>query len=319
MFSYTPTGTLAQTTFGNGGIIDSAGTKVVEYKCDAWGKPIAKTGSMASSLGTLNPFRYRGYVYDEETGLYYLQTRYFSTSFCRFVNSDTIICELMAIGAHDTYTYCNNNPVLRVDMSGTAWWHWAIGIAVVAVCAVAVVTTAGGATAGLLAVTSVANGMAATTTASTIAAGAFIGSSTTLGASAIYAGLNSSNVDEFADYGDWGVVAYTALEGIGYATVAATKKHQFDKHNQFGTKMPGKRVDQPAPYSVYYQLNSEGDGIKSMAYYDDHGRQWYRYDYLGRSHRGVLPHIHKYTYHIGGAIEEVIYDINWHQIDPPLN
>ena len=50
-------------------IVDSAGTKVVEYKYDAWGKPLSKTGSMASTLGTLNPFRYRGYVYDEETEL----------------------------------------------------------------------------------------------------------------------------------------------------------------------------------------------------------------------------------------------------------
>ena len=300
------------------GILDSNKNVVVSYVYDAWGRPISCLGTMANTLGKINPFRYRGYVYDEETELYYLQSRYYAPNLCRFVNSDTLICELIAIGAHNIYAYCNNNPIPRSDVSGTAWWHWAIGVAVVAACAIAVVVTAGGATAGLLAVTSVANGLAATTTASTIAAGAFVGSATALGVSAIYAGLNSTSLEEFADYGDWGVVEYTAFGGICGATVAGIRKHEFEKRNQFGTKMPNKRTDQPAANSVYYQLNSEGEGIKSVTYYDDHGRQWYRYDYLGKPHRGVIPHIHQYIYHIGAPIEEIVYDLNWNQIDPPL-
>ena len=59
-------------------LIDSNGKKVVEYKYDAWGRILSKTGTMASTLGTLNPFRYRGYVCDEETGLYYLRSRYYN-------------------------------------------------------------------------------------------------------------------------------------------------------------------------------------------------------------------------------------------------
>ena len=50
-------------------LIDANGTRVVEYGYDVWGNPISKTGSLAATIGTLNPFRYRGYVYDEETGL----------------------------------------------------------------------------------------------------------------------------------------------------------------------------------------------------------------------------------------------------------
>ena len=53
-------------------LIDANGTQVVEYGYDAWGNPISKTGSLAATIGTLNPFRYRGYVYDEETPMYYL-------------------------------------------------------------------------------------------------------------------------------------------------------------------------------------------------------------------------------------------------------
>ena len=52
-------------------ILDSNKNVVVSYIYDAWGRPISKTGSLASTLGTVQPFRYRGYVYDEETGMYY--------------------------------------------------------------------------------------------------------------------------------------------------------------------------------------------------------------------------------------------------------
>ncbi len=80
-------------------ILDSNGTAVVQYKYDAWGKPISKTGSMAGTLGTVQPFRYRGYVYDEETGVFYLHNRYYTPMHCRFVNADVLIEE-------NTYAYC---------------------------------------------------------------------------------------------------------------------------------------------------------------------------------------------------------------------
>ena len=127
--TYNSTGTLAQTTFGNGGIIDSVGTKVVEYKYDAWGKPIAKTGSMANTLGTLNPFRYRGYVYDEETNLYYLRSRFYSPDIDRFLNVDKLVSTDNSILNHNTFAYCSNNPVAFSDQDGTyktvkLWGNW---------------------------------------------------------------------------------------------------------------------------------------------------------------------------------------------------
>ena len=92
-------------------ILDAAGNVVVSYVYDAWGAPIGKSGSMAETLGTLNPFRYRGYVYDEETGLYYLRNRYYLPSFCRMLNSDLLF-------ESNLYTYCKNSPIRRVDASG---------------------------------------------------------------------------------------------------------------------------------------------------------------------------------------------------------
>ena len=92
-------------------LIDADSTQMVEYVYDAWGNPISKTGTMAATLGTVNPFRYRGYVYDEETRLYYLRSRYYNPVWKRFVNADHI-------GERNLFLYCRNSPVFRVDNNG---------------------------------------------------------------------------------------------------------------------------------------------------------------------------------------------------------
>lgn len=99
-------------------IVDSAGSVVVQYKYDAWGRIISKTGSLASTLGTVQPFRYRGYVYDEETGLYYLRNRYYFASYLRFLNSDHRGKMFTTLGL-SSYCYCRNRPIARKDLDGT--------------------------------------------------------------------------------------------------------------------------------------------------------------------------------------------------------
>ena len=100
------------------GIIDKSGNLVVEYKYDAWGKPLATTGSLAATLGIRNPFRYRGYIFDEESRLYYLRNRYYNCTKGRFVNSDIYCGAVGALYSHSSYTYCNNAPIVRHDSSG---------------------------------------------------------------------------------------------------------------------------------------------------------------------------------------------------------
>ena len=97
-------------------IIDGAGTKVVEYKYDAWGKPTSKTGTLASTLGTVQPFRYRGYVFDEETGDYYLRSRYYRPEWGRFVSADALVKD-------NLYAYCFNNFINYYDKSGFDWTY----------------------------------------------------------------------------------------------------------------------------------------------------------------------------------------------------
>jgi RHS repeat-associated protein len=111
------------------GLIDESGTLVVQYEYDSWGKPLAITGSKAGSIGERNPFRYRGYYYDDETGMYYLQSRYYDPEIRRFINADDVDVLKAQDDLYDKnlYAYCDNNPVIRKDKYGNLWTELAIG------------------------------------------------------------------------------------------------------------------------------------------------------------------------------------------------
>ena len=100
-------------------IITTTGETVVEYSYDAWGNILTTTGTMADTLGKDNPLRYRGYVYDEEYGLYYLSTRYYNPEVGRFLNADAFISIGQSPLCINLFVYCFNSPVNFVDNSGT--------------------------------------------------------------------------------------------------------------------------------------------------------------------------------------------------------
>ena len=102
-------------------LIDKTGATVVEYAYDSWGKLLSTSGSLASTLGKNNPFRYRGYVYDEETGFYYLQSRYYNPEVGRFISSDVLLSTGQGVLGHNAYAYCGNNPASRIDTEGDLW------------------------------------------------------------------------------------------------------------------------------------------------------------------------------------------------------
>lgn len=84
------------------------------YYYDAWGKILASTGELAE----LNPLRYRGYVYDQETGFYYLQSRYYDPTIRRFINTDCYVSTGRGIAGYNMFAYCNNSPVSQLDPNG---------------------------------------------------------------------------------------------------------------------------------------------------------------------------------------------------------
>ena len=100
------------------GFLDSNGSLVVEYKYDAWGKPLSTTGTLADTLGKRNPFRYRGYVFDEEIGLCCLQNRYYNLDWQRFINVDEILGKEGILLNHNPIIYCSNNPIINIDATG---------------------------------------------------------------------------------------------------------------------------------------------------------------------------------------------------------
>ena len=100
-------------------LLNGAGNVVVSYAYDAWGMPIGKSGSMAETLGKVQPFRYRGYVFDEETGLYYLRSRYYHASISRFLCIDRWLGGTSdGILSHNPLCYCKNSPVMNADADG---------------------------------------------------------------------------------------------------------------------------------------------------------------------------------------------------------
>ena len=100
------------------GLVTTSGTRVVTYTYDAWGNPLTTTGSLAATLGAQNPLRYRGYVYDTGTGLYYLQSRYYNPGWGRFINADNQVSAGSDLIGMNLFAYCENNPCNYADPTG---------------------------------------------------------------------------------------------------------------------------------------------------------------------------------------------------------
>lgn len=105
-------------------LVDESGDTVVNYTYDSWGRILSITGSRKDTIGQLNPFRYRGYYYDKETGMYYLKNRYYDPELRRFISSDavtTLAASTETLHNRNLYTYCNQNPITRSDSNGNLW------------------------------------------------------------------------------------------------------------------------------------------------------------------------------------------------------
>ena len=109
-------------------IVDASGTVMASYDYDLYGKVISAVGSLAN----INPLRYRGYVYDQETGFYYLNSRYYDPAVGRFISADNYPTTGQGLNGNNMFAYCGNNPVSRQD-DGGEFWNIVIGAGVGAV------------------------------------------------------------------------------------------------------------------------------------------------------------------------------------------
>ena len=101
------------------GIYDTNGSLVVKYNYDAWGNCTVASGTTNYVIANANPIRYRGYYYDTDTKLYYLNSRYYNPEWRRFISpDDSAYLDPESVNGLNLYAYCNNDPVNYVDPSG---------------------------------------------------------------------------------------------------------------------------------------------------------------------------------------------------------
>ena len=105
--------------------MNTSGSIVAKYTYDAWGKVTAVKDASGNAItssthvANINPIRYRGYYYDTESSLYYLQSRYYDPEVGRFLNADSYISsEVQCIVDYNMYAYCGNDPENYTDSSG---------------------------------------------------------------------------------------------------------------------------------------------------------------------------------------------------------
>ena len=115
-------------------IVDSNYNVVAYYAYDTWGKLLAVLDGNgnpitdSSHFAIVNPFRYRGYIYDTETGFYYLRSRYYDPEIGRFINADGLIGANSDMATYNLFAYCGNNPVVRYDDTGMFWKELISGV-----------------------------------------------------------------------------------------------------------------------------------------------------------------------------------------------
>ena len=237
--------------FGHSYVYDSSGTQVVAYTYDAWGNPLTTTGTMADTLGKLNPFRYRGYVYDTETGLYYLQSRYYNPETGRFINADNSISNSFeSVHGYNLFAYCFNNPVNMNDSSGS-WPKWLEKVAKVVAVAAVVVTAAivvAVATAGTGGLGLAAAGVAFGTACGGLVGGVALAAVAIVGFIALFQKLMESNE------------AFREKIPAAWAQVKEAFQPAIDAFNTFKESIMG--ITETDAFNSF--VESFGDGITSL-------------------------------------------------------
>jgi len=156
-------------------LVNASGATVVSYAYTAYGV-VSITDGENTTAAALNPLTYRGYVYDSETGLYYLQSRYYDPAIGRFINADGLVSTGQGFTGNNMFAYCGNNPVMGYDPSGEFNWRGVVaGLAIAAVgvlVVAAAVATGGTSLAATGAVITVAKAATATVGVAVAATGA---------------------------------------------------------------------------------------------------------------------------------------------------
>ena len=239
------------------GLIDSSNKVVVRYQYNSWGKVTSSEDTSGVSLATLNPFCYRKYVYDPETGLYCLGSRYYDPEVGRFVNADdtdVIFAKPQELGSKNLYAYCDNNPVVKEDYEGEFPIASIVGAVVgAAVSGFSYVLTSGGEIDGIELAKSCLVG--AISGALAPLKGGF------LMAAAIVNGINTAINTE----GDPVTrVVYGIIEG-GATYIAGNRANKVTDMVQFGSKAAEALGNAAVNYSIGQPMELAATGVSAAA------------------------------------------------------
>ena len=305
------------------GIYNSDGVIVARYVYDAFGNHKVCDGyynanTNDSFIGNINPFRYKSYYYDKESNLYYLNSRYYSPIYYRFISPDDIsYLDPSSINGLNLYAYCENDPIMYVDPSG----HFAISTFLIGLAVTSLVSWGISEIFGAQIVSgvgSIANGMSAISTGISLFAFGPVG--WIIGGIGIVAGLASiafgtAEIQEGLGYGNWindiGITGdlYTGLY-IGSNIVSSLTTIGGNIYRNSRITSGVSQADKTGrAYSRYYQM--EGNEVKSITHYGKGGTPKYRIDILGRPHNGLLPHKHNFVINNGFANKGSVDDIHY--------
>ena len=224
-----------------------------------------------SHIAILNPIRYRGYYYDTETRLYYLQSRYYDATLCRFLNSDNVnYLEPESIHGLNLYAYCNNNPVMFADPSGhfamPNWLKWLIGGVVIAGLGIATVFTGGAA--GVI-LGAAFYGAVTGSVGGAIVGGVIGGVASAISGEGFLSGFANGAADGFMSGAIMGGMTGALTAGINIATgavkIVGTAQKTGSLFHQFASNVQaGKMSLAVGRYSEIHLNRSKGLGIKGF-------------------------------------------------------
>ena len=285
--------------FGDVISIHYYGVRIGLYEYDAWGNCTVKVNYMGDIVN-LNPIRYRGYYYDTETKLYYLQNRYYDPEVGQFISPDTFdYLEPETIGGVDLYAYCLNNPVTYSDPSGHSIIGFLIGLAIGSFITWGASQIFGAQIVG--GTSSIIGGVSAIYTgASLLAFGPigwiagtaliFIGGGTALfGVNEVVDGITGTNyIQEWTGMSD---ALYNGLYiGLNIAssigTIAGNAFMRYANVNIYGNRIGP--TEGAKPFQRYTLIDNQG--IKQYRYFNSKGKAWFDLDFRHGGVKHRFPH-----------------------------
>ena len=197
-------------------IIDSTGKTIVKYEYSVWGELIEEKEIENKKIVEDNPYKYKSYYYDKESGLYYLKSRYYSASLHRFISLDqTEYMEIGSITGLNLYVYCGNDPVNMADPDGCApKWLQIVGWVGFAI----------GATLCIASTIILFSGLSTATFIGAVvigaAKGSLIGAGIGFGVGAVVGGVGAVlNGEEFGSKEFWSDFLYGGMAGFGVGAI----------------------------------------------------------------------------------------------------